>query len=86
MYQYQDLIKRRIQLEKAQKRKELKIKLTRMLFIAGIAIALFSAGYFTAKIQARNARMEAYAKAHGCTWQWDMSGRILPADEAYICK
>lgn len=86
MYQYQDLIKRRIQLEKAQKRKELKIKLTRTLFIAGIALALFGAGYFTAKIQARNARMESYAKAHGCTWQWDMSGRILPADEAYICK
>ena len=86
MYQYQDLIKRRMQLEKAQKQKELKIKLTRILFIAGIALALFGAGYITAKIQAREARMEAYAKAHGCTWQWDMSGRILPADEAYICK
>lgn len=86
MYQYQGLIKRRMQLEKAQKQKELKIKLTRILFIAGIAIALFGAGYFTAKNQARDARMEAYAKAHGCTWQWDMSGRILPADEAYICK
>lgn len=86
MYQYQDLINRRIQLEKAQKQKEPKIKLIRILFIAGIALALFGAGYFTAKIQAREARMEAYAKAHGCTWQWDMSGRILPADEAYICK
>ena len=83
--QYQRLINRRIELEK-KKQTQLKNKLLSILLIVGIALALFGAGYFTAKLQAREARMAAYAEAHGCTWQWDMTGRILPADEAKICK
>lgn len=81
--QYQRLVRRRIELEK---KAQLKNKLLSILLIVGIATLIFGAGYFTAKLQAREARMAAYAEAHGCTWQWDMSGRILPADEAKICK
>lgn len=81
--QYQRLIRRRIELEK---KAQLKNKLLSILLIVGIATLIFGAGYFTAKLQAREARMAAYAEAHGCTWQWDMTGRILPADEAKICK
>lgn len=81
--QYQRLMRRRIELEK---KAQLKNKLLSILLIVGIATLIFSAGYFTAKLQAREARMAAYAEAHGCTWQWDMTGRILPADEAKICK
>lgn len=81
--QYQRLIRRRIELEK---KAQLKNKLLSILLIVGIIAIIFSAGYFTAKLQAREARMAAYAEANNCTWQWDMSGRILPADEAKICK
>jgi hypothetical protein len=81
--QYQRLIRRRIELEK---KAQLKNKLLSILLIVGIATLIFGAGYFTAKLQAREARMAAYAEANNCTWQWDMSGRILPADEAKICK
>lgn len=81
--QYQRLIRRRIELEK---KTQLKNKLLSILLIVGIATLIFGAGYFTAKLQAREARMAAYAEAHNCTWQWDMTGRILPADEAKICK
>lgn len=81
--QYQRLMRRRIELEK---KAQLKNKLLSILLIVGIATLIFGAGYFTAKLQAREARMAAYAEAHGCTWQWDMTGRILPADEAKICK
>lgn len=81
--QYQRLVRRRIELEK---KAQLKNKLLSILLIVGIVVIIFSAGYFTAKLQAREARMAAYAEAHGCTWQWDMTGRILPADEAKICK
>lgn len=81
--QYQRLIRRRIELEK---KAQLKNKLLSILLIVGIVVIIFGAGYFTAKLQAREARMAAYAEAHGCTWQWDMTGRILPADEAKICK
>lgn len=81
--QYQRLIRRRIELEK---KAQFKNKLLNILLIVGIATLIFGAGYFTAKLQAREARMAAYAEAHGCTWQWDMTGRILPADEAKICK
>lgn len=81
--QYQRLIRRRIELEK---KAQFKNKLLNILLIVGIVVIIFSAGYFTAKLQAREARMAAYAEAHGCTWQWDMTGRILPADEAKICK
>lgn len=81
--QYQRLIRRRIELEK---KAQLKNKLLNILLIVGIVVIIFGAGYFTAKLQAREARMAAYAEAHGCTWQWDMTGRILPADEAKICK
>ena len=81
--QYQRLMRRRIELEK---KAQLKNKLRSILLIVGIVVIIFGAGYFTAKLQAREARMAAYAEAHGCTWQWDMTGRILPADEAYICK
>lgn len=81
--QYQRLVRRKIELEK---KAQLKNKLLSILLIVGIATLIFGAGYFTAKLQAREARMAAYAEAHGCTWQWDMTGRILPADEAKICK
>lgn len=81
--QYQRLIRRRIELEK---KAQFKNKLLNILLIVGIVVIIFGAGYFTAKLQAREARMAAYAEAHGCTWQWDMTGRILPADEAKICK
>ncbi len=81
--QYQRLMRRRIELEK---KAQLKNKLLSILLIVGIATLIFGAGYFTAKLQAREARMAAYAEANNCTWQWDMSGRILPADEAKICK
>lgn len=81
--QYQRLMRRRIELEK---KAQLKNKLLSILLIVGIATLIFGAGYFTAKLQAREARMAAYAEAHGCTWQWDMTGRILPADESKICK
>lgn len=81
--QYQRLIRRRIELEK---KAQFKNKLFNILLIVGIVVIIFGAGYFTAKLQAREARMAAYAEAHGCTWQWDMTGRILPADEAKICK
>lgn len=80
--QYQYLSNRRTTREKTQKEN----RLLSAILIIGIALALFGAGYITAKIQDRNARMAAYAESHDCTWQWDMSGRILPADEAYICK
>jgi len=80
--QYQYLSNRRTTREKTQQ----KNRLLSAILIIGIALALFSAGYITAKIQDRNARMAAYAESHNCTWQWDMSGRILPADESYICK
>ena len=79
--QYQYLSNGRI---KRQAQKE--NKLFSAILIVGIALALFGAGYITAKIQDRNARMAAYAESHSCTWQWDMTGRILPDDEAYICK
>lgn len=79
--QYQYLSNRRIK-KQAQKEN----KLFSAILIVGIALALFGAGYITAKIQDRNARMTAYAESHNCTWQWDMSGRILSADESYICK
>ena len=81
--QYQRLVRRRIELEK---KAQLKNKLLNILLIVGIVVIIFGAGYFTARLQAREARMAAYAEAHGCTWQWDMTGRILPADEAKICK
>lgn len=81
--QYQRLIRRRIELEK---KAQFKNKLLNILLIVGIVVIIFGAGYFTAKLQAREARMAAYAEAHGCTWQWDNSGRILPANEAKICK
>lgn len=81
--QYQRLMRRRIELEK---KAQFKNKLLNILLIVGIVVIIFGAGYFTAKLQAREARMAAYAEAHGCTWQWDMTGRILPADEAKICK
>lgn len=81
--QYQRLIRRRIELEK---KAQFKNKLLNILLIVGIVVIIFGAGYFTAKLQAREARMAAYAEANNCTWQWDMSGRILPADEAKICK
>jgi hypothetical protein len=81
--QYQRLIRRRLELEK---KAQLKNKLLNILLVVGIVVIIFGAGYFTAKLQAREARMAAYAEAHGCTWQWDMTGRILPADEAKICK
>lgn len=81
--QYQRLMRRRIELEK---KAQLKNKLLNILLIVGIVVIIFGAGYFTAKLQAREARMAAYAEANNCTWQWDMSGRILPADEAKICK
>lgn len=81
--QYQRLMRRRIELEKKAQPKN---KLLNILLIVGIAVIIFSAGYFTAKLQAREARMAAYAEANNCTWQWDMTGRILPADEAKICK
>lgn len=81
--QYQRLSRRRIELEK---KAQLKNKSLSILLIVGIIVIIFSAGYFTAKLQAREARMAAYAEAHGCTWQWDMTGRILPADEAKICR
>lgn len=84
--QYQRLINRRIELEKKKKKAQLKNKLLSILLIVGIIAIIFSAGYFTAKLQARETRMAAYAEANNCTWQWDMSGRILPADEAKICK
>lgn len=79
--QYQYLSNGRIK-RRAQKEN----KLFSAILIVGIALALFGAGYITAKIQDRNARMAAYAESHNCTWQWDMTGRILPADESYICK
>lgn len=81
--QYQRLIRRRIELEK---KTQFKNKLLNILLIVGIVVIIFGAGYFTAKLQAREARMAAYAEAHGCTWQWDNSGRILPANESKICK
>lgn len=81
--QYQRLMRRRLELEK---KAQLKNKLLNILLIVGIVVIIFSAGYFTAKLQAREARMAAYAEANNCTWQWDMTGRILPADEAKICK
>lgn len=81
--QYQRLMRRRIELEK---KAQLKNKLLNILLIVGIVVIIFGAGYFTAKLQAREARMAAYAESHSCTWQWDMTGRILPADEAKICK
>ena len=81
--QYQRLIRRRIELEK---KAQFKNKLLNILLIVGIVVIIFGAGYLTAKLQAREARMAAYAEANNCTWQWDMSGRILPADEAKICK
>ena len=81
--QYQRLIRRRIELEK---KAQFKNKLLNILLIVGIVVIIFGAGYLTAKLQAREARMAAYAEAHNCTWQWDMTGRILPADEAKICK
>lgn len=81
--QYQRLVRRKIELEK---KAQLKNKLLSILLIVGIATLIFSAGYFTARLQAREARMQAYAREHNCTWQWDMTGRILPADEAKICK
>ena len=81
--QYQRLMRKRIELEK---KAQLKNKLLNIILIVGIVVIIFGAGYFTAKLQAREARMAAYAEAHGCTWQWDMTGRILPADEAKICK
>jgi len=81
--QYQRLMRRRIELEK---KKQFKNKLLNILLVVGIIAIIFGAGYFTAKLQAREARMAAYAEAHGCAWQWDMTGRILPADESYICK
>lgn len=81
--QYQRLMRRRTELEK---KAQLKNKLLNILLIVGIVVIIFGAGYFTAKLQAREARMAAYAEAHGCTWQWDMTGRILPADESKICK
>lgn len=81
--QYQRSMRRRIELEK---KAQLKNKLLNIILIVGIVVIIFGAGYFTAKLQAREARMAAYAEAHGCTWQWDMTGRILPADEAKICK
>lgn len=81
--QCQRLTRRRIELEKKAQPKN---KLLNILLIVGIVVIIFSAGYFTAKLQAREARMAAYAEANNCTWQWDMSGRILPADEAKICK
>ena len=81
--QYQRLMRRRIELEK---KAQLKNKLLNILLIVGIVVIIFGAGYFTAKLQAREARMAAYAEANNCTWQWDMTGRILPADEAKICK
>lgn len=84
--QYQRLINRRIELEEKKKQTQFKNKLCNILLIVGIATLIFGAGYFTAKLQAREARMAAYAEAHGCTWQWDNSGRILPADESKICK
>lgn len=80
---YQRLMRRRLELEK---KAQFKNKLLNILLIVGIVVIIFGAGYFTAKLQAREARMAAYAEAHGCTWQWDMTGRILPADEAKICK
>lgn len=79
--QYQYLSNRRIKRQAQQKN-----RLLSAILIVGIALALFGAGYITAKIQDRNARMAAYAESHNCTWQWDMTGRILPADESYICK
>jgi hypothetical protein len=79
--QYQSY-NRRTTREKTQQ----KNRLLSAILIIGIALALFGAGYITAKLQAREARMAAYAEANSCTWQWDMTGRILPADEAYICK
>lgn len=81
--QYQRLIRRRIELEKKAQPKN---KLLNILLIVGIVVIIFGAGYFTAKLQAREARMAAYAEANNCTWQWDMSGRILPATESKICK
>ena len=84
--QYQRLINRRIELEKKKKQTQLKNKPCNILLIVGIATLIFGAGYFTAKLQAREARMATYAKEHNCTWQWDMTGRILPANEAKICK
>ena len=81
--QYQRLVRRKIELEK---KAQLKNKLLSILLIVGIATLIFGAGYFTAKLQAREARMAAYAEAHGCTWQWDMTGRILSATESKICK
>lgn len=81
--QYQRLVRRKVELEK---KAQLKNKLLSILLIVGIATLIFGAGYFTAKLQAREARMAAYAEANNCTWQWDMTGRILPADEAKICK
>lgn len=81
--QYQRLIRRRIELEK---KAQFKNKLLNILLIVGIVVIIFGAGYFTAKLQAREARMAAYAEAHNCTWQWDNSGRILPANESKICK
>lgn len=81
--QYQRLIRRRIELEK---KAQLKNKLLSTLLIVGIIVIIFGAGYFTARLQAREARMQAYAREHNCTWQWDNSGRILPANEAKICK
>ena len=80
---YQRLMRRRLELEK---KAQFKNKLLNILLIVGIVVIIFGAGYFTAKLQAREARMAAYAEANNCTWQWDMSGRILPADEAKICK
>lgn len=81
--QYQRLMRRRIELEKEA---QIKNKLLNILLVVGIVVIIFGAGYSTAKLQAREARMAAYAEAHDCTWQWDMTGRILPADEAKICK
>lgn len=80
---YQRLMRRRLELEK---KAQFKNKLLNILLIVGIVVIIFGAGYFTAKLQAREARMAAYAEANNCTWQWDNSGRILPADEAKICK
>lgn len=81
--QYQRLIRRRIELEK---KAQFKNKLLNILLIVGIVVIIFGAGYFTAKLQAREARMAAYAETNNCTWQWDNSGRILPANESKICK
>lgn len=87
MYQYQTNRRTEVQL-----RKEYNQKLNKACIITAIATAIITVIVTLAtvwvinKLNARDARMEAYAKAHGCTWQWDMSGRILPADEAYICK